>query len=80
VGVHTKFSIAVQIEWHMRNTDTHGVCAHNNGMCGVCSIDRAQRNFVGEHTISRDNLINGARGVLVRGGGILNFGMVQHVE
>jgi hypothetical protein len=27
-----------------------------------------------------DNLINGARGVLVHGGSVLNFGMVQCVE
>jgi hypothetical protein len=28
----------------------------------------------------RDNLINGARRILVHSGSILNFGMVQHIE
>jgi hypothetical protein len=32
------------------------------------------------YMLSRDSLVNGARRVLVRGGGVLNFGMVQCVE
>jgi hypothetical protein len=32
------------------------------------------------YMLPRDNLVNGVRRVLVRGGGILNFGMVQRVE
>jgi hypothetical protein len=32
------------------------------------------------YMLSRDNLINGACAVLVHGGGILKFGMVQCVE
>jgi hypothetical protein len=30
--------------------------------------------------LSRDNLVNGARRVLVHGGGVLKSGMVQRVE
>jgi hypothetical protein len=32
------------------------------------------------YMLSCDSLVNGAHRVLVRGGGVLNFGMVQHVE
>jgi hypothetical protein len=32
----------------MRNTGMH---THNNGACGVRSIDRVQRNFVGALTM-----------------------------
>jgi hypothetical protein len=53
-------------------------------MHGVRSIGRAQRSLVGArkcgYMLSRDSLVNGARRVLVRGGGILKFGMVQRVE
>jgi len=29
----------------------HTIYMHNNGMCGVCSVDIAQRNFVGVRTM-----------------------------
>jgi hypothetical protein len=35
----------------MRNTGVHGVHTHNNGVCGLRSIDKAQRNFVGVHVM-----------------------------
>jgi hypothetical protein len=60
------------------------VHTHNNGVRGVRSIGRAQRSLVVcaqcGYMLSRDSLVNGARRVLVRGGGVLNFGMVQCVE
>jgi hypothetical protein len=51
----------------------------------VCTVLTERRGILLVHAqcgymLSRDNLINGARRVLVRGGGILKFGMVQHVE
>jgi hypothetical protein len=61
-----------------------GAHTHNNGMRGVRSIGRVQRSWLVRvqcgYMLSRDSLVNGERRVLVRGGGVLNSGMVQHVE
>jgi hypothetical protein len=61
------------------------VHTHNNGTRGVCTVLAERRGVWLVHAqcgymLSRDSLVNGARRVLVRGGGVLNFGMVQHVE
>jgi hypothetical protein len=51
----------------------------------VCTILVERRETLLVHTqcgymLSHNNLVNGACKILVHGGGILNFGMVQCVE
>jgi hypothetical protein len=46
-GARTKFSIAQYILSNTCVIMAHSVHTHNNGERGVCSIRRAQRNFVG---------------------------------
>jgi hypothetical protein len=51
----------------------------------VCAVltERREKNLVCAqcgYMLSHDSLVNGVRGVPVRGGGVLNFGMVQRVE
>jgi hypothetical protein len=69
---------------HMHNK-VCTVCTRIIMVCMVCTVltgrkgiflVRAQCRFM----LSRDNLVNGVCGVLVRGGGIIKFGMVQRVE
>jgi hypothetical protein len=61
-----------------------GTTRKNNGTHGMRSIGRAQRSWLvcAQHgyMLSHNNLVNGACKVLVRGGGVLNFGMVECVE
>jgi hypothetical protein len=65
---------------HMHNK-VHAVCTHIIMACVVCAVlaecretllVRAQCGYM----LSRDNLVNDARRLLVCGGGIQNFGMV----
>jgi hypothetical protein len=61
------------------------VCTCIIMVCVVCAVLTERRGILlvrvqCGYMLSRDNLVNGVRGVLVRGGGVLNFGMVQRVE
>jgi hypothetical protein len=84
-GVRTKFSIA----WcGLSGTCVIlacTVCARIIMARVVCTVLTERRGILlvrvqCGYMLSRDNLINGARGVLVHGGGILKFGMVQRIE
>jgi hypothetical protein len=63
----------------------HAVYTHTIMACVVCVVLAERRETLLVHTqcgyvLSRNNLVNGACRVLVRGGGVLNYGMVQRVE
>jgi hypothetical protein len=63
---------------------TH-VCTHIIMAHMVCTVLAERRGVLLVHAqcgymLSRDSLVNGARRVLVHAVGVLNFGMVQHVE
>jgi hypothetical protein len=83
--VHTKFSIA-----RCRLSGAYIILARTVGapiimVCVVCAVLTERRGILLVHVqcgyiLSRDSLVNGACGVPVPGGGILNFGMVQCVE
>jgi hypothetical protein len=84
-GVRTKFSIA---RCGMSGTCiilVHVVCTHIIMACVVCTVLAERRGILlvrvqCGYMLLRDILVNGAHGVLVRDGGVLNFGMVQRVE
>jgi hypothetical protein len=93
-GARTKFSIAwcglsdayviLAHIVHMINK-VHVVCTHIIMACVVCAVLAERRGILLVHVrcgfiLSHDSLINDVRGVVVRGGGILKFCMVQCVE
>jgi hypothetical protein len=71
-SVHTHNKVCV-VYTHIRMV--HGVSAVLAERRGVWFV-HAQCGDM----LSRDSLVIGARSVLVHGGGVLNFGMVQNVE
>jgi hypothetical protein len=61
------------------------VCARIIMVCVVCVVLAERRGILLVHAqcgymLSCDSLVNGAHRVLVHGGGILNFRMVQCIE
>jgi hypothetical protein len=62
----------------------HGVHTHNNGAHGVRSIGERRGVWLVrvqyEYKLSRENVVNGARRLMVHGRGVLKFGMVQRVD
>jgi hypothetical protein len=71
-GVHTHIMVCA-------------VCTHIIMVRMVCAVLAERRGVWLVRTqcgymLSRDSLVNGARRVLVRGGGVVNIGMVQRVE
>jgi hypothetical protein len=83
--VHTKFSIVrcrlssacviLACVVCTRIIMAHVVCAVLSEHRGILLVT-AHYGYM----LSHANLISGAREVLVHSGGLLNFGMVQHVE
>jgi hypothetical protein len=63
----------------------HAVFIHIIVACMVCKVLAKRRGILlvcaeCGYILSRNSLVNGVHRVLVRGGGVLNFGMVQHIE
>jgi hypothetical protein len=74
----------VDVRARVLNLALRGVHTHNNGARGVCSIAECRGVWLVpaqyEYKLSHDSVVNGVRRLMVRGRGVLNFGMVQHVE
>jgi hypothetical protein len=89
-GAHAKFSIArcrlsdtcvILAHSVPTHNKVHVVCTHIIMVCEVCAILVECKGILLVHAqcgymLSRNNLINGARRVVVRDGGVLNFVMV----
>jgi hypothetical protein len=85
VGVRTKFSI---VHYGLSGACiivVRAVCTCIIMAHVVCVVLTEHSGIFLVHTqcgymMSCDCLVNGACGLIVRGGGIINFGVVQHVE
>jgi hypothetical protein len=82
VQVHTLNLSLCGVHTH---NNMHAVCTHIIMAYVVCAVLKERKETLlvcvqCGYMLSCDNLVNGAHRVLVRGGGILKFGMIHHVE